>query len=190
VILDDHEAAALARVMFAYRALPGAIDTPLDIDLRRMVATWTAAPNRPIDAALYRRVGRRLQGRARSHPAEAERLRVLAAVILAFASGDADRVLVARYSAGESSQQLALQIGLSDTAVLQRLRQAGATTGPLRTPEWKRARAVELYLAGSSARQVAAEVGTAKPMVLRWVREAGHQPRPSSRPKSASTAAG
>jgi hypothetical protein len=74
---------------------------------------------------------------------------------VAIASGDDQRLLLARYQAGESSQRLADKLGVSDSTVLHRLKLAGAERrhhGSHFTAE-DRARTVELYAGwGDSSR--------------------------------------
>lgn len=87
-------------------------------------------------------------------------------------------------AAGETSHVLAHEYGVSDTAMLRRIRARGVPTrgtGGRLHDEATRARAGAMYLAGASAREVGATFDTAKPVVLGWVRAAGGEVRSNHR---------
>jgi transposase len=90
----------------------------------------------------------------------------------------------ARYAAGESSQVLADELGVSDSTVLARVKAAGVARrerGSQFTAE-VRARVVAMYAAGATAREVGVTIGAAKPTVLKWVRRAGVEVREAVQP--------
>ncbi len=183
----DLPAELISRILFGVRRLKGGPTSEADKRLRGLLAAWAQDPRRRLDPdALSAAAGtlRRRRG---------EQFAAWAYLLDALAADDEWAIVCARYRAGESSQVLARELGVSDTTVLANLsrrgvpirRQGGATYD-----DATKARAVASYLSGTPARDVAAEFGTAKNVVIDWVRAAGGEVRrPSGRRKPPADAA-
>jgi DNA invertase Pin-like site-specific DNA recombinase len=94
--------------------------------------------------------------------------------------------VVAAYKAGATARSIARQHGVSNTALVQFLRDAGVPIGRQPLTEAQLAQIVDLYEQGASTYEIERATGTPKSTVGRALNEAGTQMRPrgGSRPRT------
>lgn len=163
----------VARAAFAVRRTefgPGSVP---DERLRSVLAEWARSPDADLDAAslLEAATELRTQGSGQGRWAD---------LLEAVAREDQWAVTVARYQLGESSQQLARELGISDSTLLAKLSRSRVpvrASGGSRHDEVTKAAAIAMYNAGASAREVAARHSASKNAILEWVRANGGEVR-------------
>lgn len=168
------DAELVARAVFALRQLTDGPGSVADVQLRAVLARWAVRPDIGLDLDSLAAAAVAL--RERAEPEFACWADVLEAITVA----DRWAVTVARYRLGDSSQQLARELAVSDSTLLARLDRSGVHVRPpggTRHDAATKSAAAAMYVSGASARQVAARYGVSKNAVLGWLRAAGVEVR-------------